>query len=196
MPLEPYHKHLLIIEDDKGRRQITLERPQYSIGRDQECDIRLVSLFVSRHHATLVQITDGNGQCGYRILDGTPTGQRSSNGILVNGRRLQSHELQDEDVVVFGPQVRFTYFLLKRDPDSTEPVDEFDITLINPRTAGKQQDKSDICVEYIDQRPLSPSHTCNLWGRRRWRLLNFKWLSSLKPEHRSKLLPAHHASDS
>lgn len=47
--------HLLIIEDDKGRKEFTLGESTYSIGRDPKSDIRLFSQFVSRHHATLVQ---------------------------------------------------------------------------------------------------------------------------------------------
>lgn len=55
MAAENHESHILIVEDDQGRKEFTLERPIYSIGRDRECDIRLVSQFVSRRHATLVR---------------------------------------------------------------------------------------------------------------------------------------------
>lgn len=139
MPPETSQKHLLIIEDDQGSRQLILEDAVYSVGRDRDCDIRLASLFVSRRHATLVRVSNGDEDFFYRIVDGDLDGQRSANGLLVNGQRLRSRDLQNEDKVVFGPQVQFTYFYLKRDTVPTEPTDGVfdDVTLINPRTADK-----------------------------------------------------------
>ncbi len=125
--------HLLIIEDDKGRREFTLEEAVYSIGRDPKSDIRLFSQFVSRRHATLVRRQREDGSPYYRIVDGNLKGKPSANGLLINGKKLQAHDLQDEDEVVFGPQVSAKYYLLKRvDPNPTGPPDEFDITLISP----------------------------------------------------------------
>jgi pSer/pThr/pTyr-binding forkhead associated (FHA) protein len=141
MPLAPHHNHLLIIEDDKGRVEITLDGPTYSIGRDPNCDIRLVSQFVSRRHATLVQISNDDGSCFYRIVDGIPRGRPSSNGLLINGRKLKAHNLQHEDKVIFGPQVSATYLLLRRDAVLTTPPDEFDITLIGPNMVGHPEDE-------------------------------------------------------
>lgn len=132
-----YQKHLLIIEDDRGSRQLLLDKPLYSIGRDRECDIRLASFFVSRRHALLVQVPASEGECCYRIVDGDVDGQRSVNGLLVNGEMLKSHDLCNKDKVVFGPQVQFTYYRLHRDPTTLTIPSEDDVTLINPRTAGE-----------------------------------------------------------
>jgi pSer/pThr/pTyr-binding forkhead associated (FHA) protein len=141
MPSQAQQNHLLIIEDDKGRREYILDGPTYSIGRDPKCDIRLVSQFVSRRHATLVQLTnDDDGTYAYRIVDGNLKGKNSANGLLVNGRKLQAHTLKNEDEVVFGPQVRAVYYLLKRDAILTVPPDEFDITLISPNMVGEPED--------------------------------------------------------
>lgn len=140
MPSESQHNHLLIIEDDKGRREFILDAPLYSIGRDPKCDIRLISQFVSRRHATLVQLTNDNGVFYYRIVDGNAKGRMSANGLLVNGRKLQAHDLKNEDEIVFGPKVRAIYYLLRRDAVVTVPPDEFDITLISPNMIGDPED--------------------------------------------------------
>ncbi|MGK7905464.1 MAG: FHA domain-containing protein [Hormoscilla sp.] len=124
--------HKLIIEDDKGKRELTLESPVYSIGRDAQCDIRLVSQFVSRRHATLVRLPHDDGSYYYRIVDGNLRGKSSANGILINSRKLATHDLQNEDEIVFGPQVRAIYYLLDKEPVTSSPPDEFDITLISP----------------------------------------------------------------
>jgi pSer/pThr/pTyr-binding forkhead associated (FHA) protein len=105
-----HETHLLIIEDDKGRFQLLLDEPIYSIGRDPDCDIRLVSQFVSRHHAMLVQVpVENDSGGGYRIVDGDISGKTSVNGLRINGRKLRSHTLQHEDEIIFGPQVRAIY---------------------------------------------------------------------------------------
>jgi pSer/pThr/pTyr-binding forkhead associated (FHA) protein len=132
---ETNETHLLIIEDDQGRKEFTLDHPLYSIGR-RDCDIILVSQFVSRRHATLVRLPrdEKNHSYYYRIVDGDAKGKPSANGLMINGRRIPAHDLKNEDEVVFGPQVRAIYYLLR---DTARPiietdVTEYDITLINP----------------------------------------------------------------
>lgn len=146
-----HYNHLLIIEDNKGRREYTLRSAVYSIGRDPKCDIRLISQFVSRRHATLVQLPNEDGSHYYRIVDGNLKGKPSANGLLINGRKLQAHDLEDEDKVVFGPQVHALYYLLKRDADSTVPPDEFDITLISPNMTGDPEDDDIEATIEIDE---------------------------------------------
>jgi len=124
--------HRLIIEDSKGQEEYTLEESMYTIGRDPTCDIRLSSYFVWRHHATLVRFPDEEGGYYYRIVDGNLKGKLSANGLLINGRKLQTHDLKSQDKIVFGPQVLAFYYLLEREHSTTIPPDEFDITLINP----------------------------------------------------------------
>ena len=144
MTSEARLNHLLIIEDDKGRKEFTLDGPVYSIGRDPRCDIRLFSQFVSRRHATLVRLPREDGSYYYRIVDGDSKGKPSSNGLLINGRKLPAHDLQNEDEVVFGPQVRAIYYLLQQDTvPSGPPTDEFDITLIGPNMMDDIEEEED-----------------------------------------------------
>lgn len=131
---ETNESHLLILEDDQGRKEFILENAIYSIGRDRESNIRLVSQFVSRRHATLVRLSKQNSlSYYYRIVDGDGKGKPSANGFLINGRKMPVHDLQNEDEIVFGPKVRAIYYLLKNTQRSgqTDAV-EYDITLINP----------------------------------------------------------------
>jgi pSer/pThr/pTyr-binding forkhead associated (FHA) protein len=140
---EPQQNHLLIIEDNKGRREFVLDNSVYSIGRDPKCDIRLISQFVSRRHATLVKLPNEDGTYYYRIVDGNLKGKPSANGLLINGRKLQAHDLQDADKIVFGPQVHAVYYLLNRDVVSTMPPDEYDITLISPSMMPEDSESED-----------------------------------------------------
>lgn len=144
MSSEPSLNHLLIIEDDNGRKEFNLDGPVYSIGRDPRCDIRLFSQFVSRRHATLVRLPREDGSYYYRIVDGDSKGKASSNGLLINGRKLAAHDLKNEDEVVFGPQVRAIYYLLRQDSGPVgPPTDEFDITLIGPNMVDDEEEGSE-----------------------------------------------------
>ncbi|HEY9801866.1 MAG TPA: FHA domain-containing protein [Leptolyngbyaceae cyanobacterium] len=143
MTAETQENHLLILEDDQGRKEFSLDKPLYSIGRDKEANIRLVSQFVSRRHATLVRLPKGNDNSYYyRIVDGDGKGKPSSNGLMINGRKIPAHDLKNEDEIVFGPKVRAIYYLLKNTQRSGQTdASEYDITLINP---GMTEDLEDI----------------------------------------------------
>jgi pSer/pThr/pTyr-binding forkhead associated (FHA) protein len=132
-PAEHYITHLLIVEDDRGRQEFRLSDSNYTLGRSPDCDIRLNSLFVSRTHATLLKEINEQGYEYYRIIDGSVDGTTSANGILVNGKKVESHNLENGDEIVFGPQVFATYHYRQRDVFPTLPTDDpFDITLIDP----------------------------------------------------------------
>jgi pSer/pThr/pTyr-binding forkhead associated (FHA) protein len=101
---------ILIIDDGKGRREIPLGDAVYSIDRDPTCDIHLFSEFSSRIHATLVRRYHEDGSFSYLIVDGNLKGKRSDHGLLINGQKLQSHNLENEDEIVFSPGVSAKYY--------------------------------------------------------------------------------------
>ena len=133
--------HILIIEDDKGRKEFALKDSVYFIGKSPDCHLQLLSPFVSRRHATLERQENPNGTYAYKIIDGDPNGKRSANGILINGNKVTEHILKDQDVIVFGPQVKVVYYLLESKSVISAPVDEeFDITLISPNMVGEGEE--------------------------------------------------------
>lgn len=70
-----------------------LRETETTIGRSRECDIFLEDLAVSRLHATLRLLTDGN----YEIED-----RRSATGTFVNGLRITRYRLIEGDTVQIG----------------------------------------------------------------------------------------------
>ncbi len=133
MSAQSSQKHILVVEDDKGRREVTLDQSSYSIGRDAKCKIRILSQFVSRYHANIFRRTRPDGNQYYQIVDGDANGKASVNGLMINGHKMDVRDLEDEDEVVFGPQVKVIYYLQSGDTlSNSEPLDEFDITLISP----------------------------------------------------------------
>ncbi len=112
-------RHLLIIDDAEGRRTITLEAATYSIGRDATNSIVLRSKLVSRQHAILLRVTAPDSSTYlFRMIDGDLQGKRSTNGLIINGRRLFSHDLKHGDMVVFGGDVKAKYYVVSNITDS------------------------------------------------------------------------------
>jgi hypothetical protein len=103
-------RHVLIIEDEGGRRSVALDAATYSLGRDTTNAIMLDSKSVSRQHALLLRLpTPGTSQYRYRLVDGNSTGKLSVNGVSVNGKRISTLELRSGDTIMFGGRVSATY---------------------------------------------------------------------------------------
>ena len=75
-----------------GDQAFALSSDVTHVGRGVTADVRLDDHTVSARHAILVARADR-----LRILD-----DRSTNGTVVNGRRIDEAELHDGDVVVLG----------------------------------------------------------------------------------------------
>ncbi len=116
--------HVLMIEEEDGVRCVLLESPTYSLGRDHKNTIVLpASKAVSRFHAMLLRIPAANHSgYSYRIVDGDATGKLSTNGVVVNGKRSNSHTLVEGDVIMLG-NVQASYRLFPLSPASLDDVD-------------------------------------------------------------------------
>ncbi|HVF17723.1 MAG TPA: AAA family ATPase [Steroidobacteraceae bacterium] len=79
-------------------REIELTSDRVLIGRGDEADVRIDSVFVSRYHALILR--DGKQDV---LLD-----LGSTNGLLVNSRRIIRRALRDRDLIQIGP-TRVTY---------------------------------------------------------------------------------------
>ncbi len=101
-------KHLFVIEDNKGKRAVSLEAAIYSIGRSATNSIVLHSHLVSRQHASLVRVTENPPL--FRLVDGNLQGVRSTNGLIVNGQRCFERELSHQDEIIFADNVKAWYY--------------------------------------------------------------------------------------
>ena len=79
-------------------RETLVDSDRILIGRGEEADVRIDSVFVSRYHALVVR-NDGQDL----LLD-----LGSTNGLLLNSRRISRRILKDGDVIQVGP-AKMTY---------------------------------------------------------------------------------------
>jgi diguanylate cyclase (GGDEF)-like protein len=106
---EELYNHILTVEDPQGVRNFLLNSMTYSLGRGVGNSIILRSNLVSRQHATLLVIAAKKSSCFFRIIDGDLDGKRSTNGILIDGKRRFSHVLSHGDEIIFSKDTRATY---------------------------------------------------------------------------------------
>jgi len=106
-------RHLLVVQDPKGQRILTLLEATYSLGRDLRNAIVLHSRSVSRQHAILLRVTMPNSdKYGFRIIDGNFQGKRSTNGLFINGNKCLNHNLQNGDVINFDNYTQAKYYII------------------------------------------------------------------------------------
>ena len=71
---------------------MSFEKSRLLIGRSEHNDIPIASKFISRHHVLLVR----NGSATF-LMD-----LNSTNGTLVNSKRVSNHILIHDDVITLG----------------------------------------------------------------------------------------------
>ena len=104
-------RHLLVVEDEQGKRTFPLEAETYSLGRDSRNSIVLHGDLISRQHATILRITvPESDRSFFRIIDGSFNGKRSTNGISIGRRKCLSHDLKHGDIIQFGQKIRAKYY--------------------------------------------------------------------------------------
>ncbi len=74
---------LVVVQGRRPGERVSLNRERTTIGRAQECDLRLDSRVVSAEHARVMRSDEG-----FEIED-----LGSTNGVTINGRRLGENEL-------------------------------------------------------------------------------------------------------
>ncbi len=104
-------RHLLVVQDKQGQRTVSLDATTASIGRDLTNAIVLHARLVSRQHAILLRVTiPETSTYRFRLVDGNLQGERSTNGLIINGQRRFSHDLKHGDVIVFGGDAQAKYY--------------------------------------------------------------------------------------
>ena len=105
-------------------REVGIQAEEFLLGRGTDCNLRLRSAAISRHHCLL----------RFRATEATLTDLGSSNGTFVNGKRIRSQtSLQSGDEIALGPY-RFILDLCDRpDLNVSSEIDPAAVTCKLPR---------------------------------------------------------------
>ena len=99
----------LLVQESNGAREFELVDLEVNIGRELDNTLRLSDPSISRHHAVIRQTATG-----WEVHD-----LGSSNGVLVNGTKLETAPLEDGDRITLG-QMQLTFV----DPKPAAPAEE------------------------------------------------------------------------
>ncbi|WLT32230.1 FHA domain-containing protein [Geothrix sp. PMB-07] len=88
----------LLVHESAGAREFEIIDNEVHMGRELDNTLRLPDPSISRHHCVIRKVGGG-----FEIQD-----LQSSNGVLVNGNRVQSSPLRDGDRITLG-QVQLTF---------------------------------------------------------------------------------------
>ncbi|BDU74802.1 FHA domain-containing protein [Mesoterricola silvestris] len=97
----------LLVQESNGAREFELVDNEVNIGRELDNTLRLADPSISRHHAVLRRTATG-----YEVQD-----LGSSNGVLINGVKVETGALKDGDRITLG-QMQLTFV----DPQPAEAM--------------------------------------------------------------------------
>nr|WP_320133428.1 FHA domain-containing protein [uncultured Holophaga sp.] len=116
----------LLVQESTGAREFEIVDAEVHIGRELDNALRLADPSISRHHAILRKAGEG-----YEIQD-----LQSSNGVLVNGTRIQTAPVLDGDRVTLG-QVQMTF--INPQPTTALQVNPLGTVRLNSEDVAKLQ---------------------------------------------------------
>ncbi len=148
--------HILVIEDTKFRQTISLEKKVYSIGRHKNNIIMICDDKASRFHATLMRrYREDNQNYSYWIVDGDMQGNKSLNGIYVNGEKCLVKELKNGDLINFGCQVNATYHALNNWSDTVIDIQTLKSDIVEQNSVNSLSLNNNILTNSINKLPTS-----------------------------------------
>jgi len=127
-------QHIIKISYGDIRQTIILTNEIYSIGRHSSNKIVIHHPTISRFHCTIFPVKYGgeSQQSLFWIIDGDLKGNRSSNGIFINGNKSLSHELNSMDSIkIGGKEVEIIYEIVRDFNTPSLTVSESHISYTN-----------------------------------------------------------------
>ena len=120
---------LVMFREDGSKRVFPLDRGSTTIGRKDDCNIRIPIAVVSRHHAEIVVDEDGV------VLKDLG----ASNGTYLNNERVEEKEVDPGDQIMIGPVV----FILQVDG---KPSDDELLKIRSTVSVGANGQRSGVSV--------------------------------------------------
>lgn len=101
-------KHILALECGSWRKTFFLEKNRYSLGRNSTNTLFCYHRVISRTHAQIIKLNyesllnPEQSENVFWLVDGDFFGNRSTNGVYVNGKKTLCQVLHPGDIIFFG----------------------------------------------------------------------------------------------
>jgi len=132
----------LLVHESAGAREFEIIDNEVHMGRELDNTLRLPDPSISRHHCVIRKVGGG-----FEIQD-----LQSSNGVLVNGNRVQSSPLRDGDRITLG-QVQLTFQDPRPEVSATVAIHAQDAPAVPTGTVRMSAD--DLAAIHIGKSPAA-----------------------------------------
>ena len=106
--------NVLLVEAPNFKGPLHLTDGLYTVGRNPGNTIVISSPKLSRKHAYFYKRTSPNDTTViYTVVDGDLQGNRSTNGLWVNGKQYVKKDLKNGDVICLSDDVSLKYYVVK-----------------------------------------------------------------------------------
>jgi hypothetical protein len=140
-PGETKEEQALLLVSSQGSTDgvVPLMASRILIGRSELADVRIDSAFVSRYHSLIVRESGADGRGRDLLID-----LGSTNGVLVNGKRVIRALLKHRDLIQVGPS-RVTYL----NPAIAPPIEgdaSETVSFVRPGAPAAEDESADNAV--------------------------------------------------
>ncbi|MEB3226692.1 MAG: histidine kinase dimerization/phosphoacceptor domain -containing protein [Synechococcus sp.] len=125
-------KHIIFIGEQNSTKTKTLllEDEPLSIGRHSSNAIVISNNIISRQHCLITPMKNhATGRLSYWMIDGNLKGQKSKNGVFINGKKQSFCELTPGDTISLAGEsspFKLTYSVVETDTDISYEKQSFD----------------------------------------------------------------------
>ena len=133
----------LLVHESAGVREFEIIDNEVQMGRELDNTLRLPDPSISRHHCVIRKVGGG-----FEIQD-----LQSSNGVLVNGNRVQASPLRDGDRITLG-QVQLTFQDPRPEASATVALNVQDPPAVPSGTVRMSADQ--LAAIHTDKPPAEP----------------------------------------
>ena len=133
----------LQVHESAGIREFEIIDNEVHMGRELDNTLRLPDPSISRHHCVVRKVGTG-----FEIQD-----LQSSNGVLVNGNRVQSSPLRDGDRITLG-QVQLTFLDPRPEVAATVAISRQDVPAVPSGTVRMSADQ--LAAIHTGKPPVEP----------------------------------------
>jgi len=107
--------NILLVETPNFQSPLHLSSGLYTVGRNPRNTIVICSPKLSRKHAYFYKkISSNDSTVVYSVVDGDLQGNRSTNGLWVNGKQYLEKELKNGDIICLSDDVALRYYVIKK----------------------------------------------------------------------------------
>ena len=146
---------LVLRFDGQDVQEFVLDKQDVTIGRTANNDIPIDNLAISGHHATVYVTASGP-----ELVD-----MNSTNGTIVNDKKIERHHLQDGDIITIGKHQLLYFKDMAPSAEGSDDQSEATVMMSADFQQQLQQELSKSTTPNRTVKPKKKSSSGGLWDK-------------------------------